>query len=210
MASGFEFFERDLKLATAGLEPDAINKALAAFARQELRRVISTGEASSTYDKFVNGVQGAAEETVKAPGPILYQFVNWPAVIRFALEDLDKRVPKKSGRYAGGFMVLANQMPVRDYKDVPPGAEVTIINVRPYTRRMETGANKTGKRHFEATKNALARRYKDVFLFDFKFLNVKAGLHPDVPYVLKRAAGRRKDRQAGMPITYPALIIRAA
>lgn len=210
MASGFEFFERDLKLATAGLEPQEINRTLAAFAKQELRRVISSGQASTNYERYVNGVQGAPEESVIAPGPIVYQFVNWPIVIREALDDLRKRVPRKSGRYASGFLVLANQRPVAEYKSIPALAEVVIINVRPYTRRLETkGAGWRVARYFNPVKNMINRRYRDVFAAEVKFLNAQSALHPDVPYILKRSAGKRKDRQAGMPITYPAIIINA-
>jgi hypothetical protein len=54
MATGFEFFERDLRVATAGLEPEAINRAVAAFARQELQRVIADGSASPDYQRYVN------------------------------------------------------------------------------------------------------------------------------------------------------------
>lgn len=208
MASKMQFFERDLKLATAGLEPGAINAALAAFAKREVRRVISSGQASTTYERYVNGNVGAAEETVKAPGPIVYQFVNWPLLIRAAISELKTRVPVKSGRYANGFMVIANQAVVRDYAAIPVNAEVIIINARPYTRKMESGANGPGKRHFEATKNALASRFRGVFDVDFRYLSVAGGLQNGVPYILKRG-GRRKDRQAGMPITYPALIINA-
>lgn len=210
MAAGFEFFERDLKLATAGIDPEEINRALAAFAKQELRQVISSGQASTNYERYVNGVQGAPEESVVAPGPIIYQFVNWPTVVREALDELRKRVPRKSGRYAGGFLVLVGGQPVAEYKTIPAMAEVVIMNVRPYTRKMEVGANGPGRRHFENAKNALARRYRDVFSFDFRFLNASNGIHPGVPYILKRSAGKRKDRQAGMPITYPSIIISAA
>ncbi|WP_377299674.1 hypothetical protein [Rhizobium sp. SGZ-381] len=206
MATGFEQFERELRLAVAGLQPEAINAQLAAFAKQELRRVIASGEASPIYERYVNNVRGLPEEAVQVPNGIVYQFVNWPAVIRMALEELRSRVPVKSGRYAGGFMVLANQRAVADYKTIPVDAEVIILNARPYTRKMESGALKVGKRHFEATKNSLARRFRDGFAFDFRYLDVKPGMHPDIPYILKRC-GRRKDRQAGMPIGYPSLII---
>ncbi|MGV2188761.1 hypothetical protein ACQZ4Q_08095 [Agrobacterium vitis] len=208
MASKMQFFERDLKLATAGLEPSTINAALAAFAKRELQRVIASGQASTTYERYVNGVSGASEESVRAPGPIVYQFVNWPLLVRTAISELRMRVPVKSGRYADGFMVIANQAVVRDYSSIPVSAEVIIINARPYTRKMESGANGAGKRHFEATKNAMASRFRGVFDVDFRYLAVGAGLQNGVPYILKRG-GRRKDRQAGMPITYPALIINA-
>lgn len=210
MANNMEMFERELKLATADLEPAEINRALAAFAKQELRAVIASGQASTNYERYVNNVQGAREESVVAPGPIRYEFVNWPTVIREALDELRKRVPRKSGRYANGFLVLVGGRPVVEYKTIPAMAEVVIMNVRPYTRKMEVGANGPGRRHFERAKNALARRYRDVFSFDLRFLNTANGIHPGVPYILKRSAGNRKDRQAGMPITYPSIIINAA
>ena len=210
MATTVDSFERQLKLATADLEPAEINRALAAFAKRELRAVIASGQASTNYERYVNNVQAAPEESVIAPGPIRYEFVNWPTVIREALDELRKRVPRKSGRYAGGFLVLVGGRPVVEYKTIPAMAEVVVMNVRPYTRKMEVGANGSGRRHFEGAKNALARRYRDVFSFDFRFLNVSNGIHPGVPYILKRSAGKRKDRQAGMPITYPSIIINAA
>src|SRR6185369_10254520 len=97
--AGMEFFERDLRLATAGLEPDAINAALAKFARAELAKTIAGG-APQQYEKFVNGRAGAVEESVKAPGPIVYVFTNWSLVINAALQELQKRSPRRSGRYA--------------------------------------------------------------------------------------------------------------
>ena len=86
MGTGFEFFERDLRVATAGMEPEAINQAVAAFAKQEVRRLIAEGAASPEYERYVNGVAGAPEEAYRAPGAIVYEFTNWPLVIKAALE----------------------------------------------------------------------------------------------------------------------------
>nr|WMC97945.1 hypothetical protein RAR13_04310 [Aminobacter aminovorans] len=205
----FESFERDLRFATKGLQPEAINRELAKFAKVELRRVISTGQASSTYERYVNHVKGALEESVKAPGPILYEFVNWPLVIRAALAELQRRSPRRSGRYAGGFIVLANGGTVQDFARIPIDAEVVIFNARPYTRKIEIGANKTGKRHVDGAKSAMARRFRDAFKFETRFLNVASGIHPEVPYRLKNSQGRRKDRQAGGLLTYPSIVINA-
>ena len=204
----FETFDRDIKVATAGLTDEAISKKLAAFARAELAKAISSGKASTTYEKYVNARRGAPEEAVVPPGPILYVFTNWPLVVRTALAELVKRSPKRTGRYAAGFMVLANGMPVRDYSKIKSDDVVTIFNVRPYTRKIEVGANGTGRRHVDLAKRALSRRFKEGFVFETRFLDMRAGLHPEVPYRVKRSQGRRKDRQAGMPITYPAIVMR--
>ncbi|HTV69804.1 MAG TPA: hypothetical protein VMF90_14815 [Rhizobiaceae bacterium] len=210
MPSNFSAFERDIKIATAGLEPPAVNAKLARFARQELHRVISSGQASTTYDRFVNGVKGVAEEAVRAPGPILYEFVNWPLVLRTVIGELQRRAPKRSGRYAAGFVALANGDLARDWSQIPPAAEVVIINVRPYTRKIESGGNRTGARHFEATTGSVARRFRGAFTFKIRFLNVGPGVHPEVPYRLRTNRGGRRGRRQGDRLTYPAIIINKA
>lgn len=58
MASTLEFFGREIAVATRGLTPEAINRKLAAFARSELAEAIARGEASESYDVFVNGRKG--------------------------------------------------------------------------------------------------------------------------------------------------------
>lgn len=207
MAAGFDLFDRDLKLATAGLEPEQINRALATFARQELAKVIAAG-ASPQYDKFVNGRQGAAEESVIVPGPIVYVFTNWPLVINTALAELKKRSPRRTGRYQNSFVVVVGgRTVVTDYSKLRPDAEVIIFNMQPYTRKTETGYNGPGKRHFDLSKSALNSRFKGAFEFEMKYVDVPGGIASGVPYLLKRTT---KRRAAGTPLTYPALIINAA
>ncbi|TGT78001.1 hypothetical protein EN809_003670 [Mesorhizobium sp. M2E.F.Ca.ET.166.01.1.1] len=204
---GMDFFERDLRLATAGLEPDQINAALARFARAELAKAIAGG-APAQYERYVNGRQGASEETVVAPGPILYVFTNWTVVINAALDELRKRVPRRSGRYAGSFIVVVGgRTVVTDFSKLRPDAEVIIFNPQPYTRKMETGNNGPGRRHFDLSKNALKSRFGGAFEFEFKYVDVPGGIDPRAPYILKRTTRRRA---AGTPLTYPALIINAA
>ncbi|CAH2399228.1 hypothetical protein [Mesorhizobium ventifaucium] len=231
MMAGFQFFERDLKLATAGMEPDAIDKALAAFAKQELKRVIGEGIASPTYERYVNGVHNAPEEAVKAPGPIVYEFVNWPLIVTTVLAELQKRSPRRSGRFASSFIVIAGGAIVSDFSAIPAAAEVIITNFQPYIRKVEGGLSGVKRRRvFDGTKSSMAYRYRDSFSFETRFLNIGGGVHPAMPYILKggaplRAAvqsnrssafragratlARRKDREAGMPITYPSIIINA-
>lgn len=210
MATGFEFFERDLKVATAGLEPEAINKAVAAFAKQEVRRVISEGIASPQYDRFVNAVQGAPEEAYKAPGSIVYEFVNWPLVVNAALAELQKRAPRKSGRFASSLIIIVGGRVISDPSTIIGGQEVIITNAQPYVRKAEGGRLGIPRRRlFDGTKNAMARRFSGAFKFETRFLNISGGVHPLIPYVLKHSQGGRKDRQAGMPISYPAIIVNA-
>jgi hypothetical protein len=206
MATGFEFFERDLRLSTVGLEPQAIAKELAKFARSELSKVLAAG-ASPQYETFVNGRSGAPLESVIPPGPILFVFSNWSLVIRAALAELQRRAPRRSGRYAGSFIVVVGgRTVVTDYSKIRADSEVVIFNAQPYTRRIETGYNGPGKRHFDLARGALNRRFKGAFEFEMKYVDVPGGINPLVPYKLKRTT---KRRAAGTALTYPALIINA-
>jgi len=209
-----DFFDRELKFATANLEPEAINALLAKFARDSVREVVASGRASENYERYVNGRQGATEETVQAPGPIIYEFSLWEPIITFALDELRRRSPVKSGRFRSSFIVLANQRETADFDSIGPGDEVIITNFQPYVRKAENGLLGT-KRFviFDGTKRALASRFGNqgrnaaAFRFETKWLDIQAGVDAGMPYILKRAQGRRKDRQAGLPITYPAVVI---
>lgn len=204
----FEGFERDLKLATAGMEPAAISAALAKYARAELAKAIAAG-ASPQYDRYVNGVAGLPEESVVAPGSILYVFSNWPLVINAALAELVKRSPRKSGRFAASFIVIVNGAPTVEYSKIPSDGEVLITNFQPYVRKVEGGLSGVKRRRvFDGTKSVMNSRFRGAFTFEAKYLDISAGVHPMIPYILKRGS-RRKDRQAGMPISYPSIIINA-
>lgn len=202
--AGFEAFDRDLRLATAGLTRDAIAKELAQFARQEVGKAVAAG-ASPHYDTYVNGRKDAPLESVVPPGPIVFEFVNWPIIINAAIEELRKRVRSKSGRYASSFIVIASGKLVVDYRSIPSEAEVIIVNAQPYTRKLDAG-RAFGRRHFLNAYWALRRRFGEMFSIRNVYLDIKAGVHPLIPYRLQRG-GKRKDRQIGMPITYPALVI---
>lgn len=223
----FETFERDLRLATAGLDPAEINKKLAAFARSELAAVIASGQGNNRYDRFVNGRPGVAEESVQAPGPILYVFNWWQDVITAAVAELQKRSPRKSGRFVGSFIVLVGEKLVTDYATIPGNAEVIITNAQPYVRKLEA-ARKGSKRVFDGARLGLSRQFGNSYRVESRYLSIATGVHPMIPYILKgeynrlRAARianpagfagqsfpKRKDMEAGQPITYPALIINA-
>lgn len=209
MATGFEFFERDLKIATAGMDDDAINRAVAAFARQEVARVIAEGIASPDYQRFVNGVPDVPEEAYRAPGAILYEFLNWRLVIEAAIDELEKRSPRKTGLFASSFIVIAGgRTIVTDYSKIRPDAEIIITNTQPTVRKAEVGRlGIPEQRLFKGTARILQGRFGQAFTFEAKFLNVPAGIHPSMPYRLKGRGSRdRVSRRSGV-LSYPSIII---
>ncbi|MCO5080882.1 MAG: hypothetical protein M9955_04395 [Rhizobiaceae bacterium] len=225
----FETFDRDLRLAIADVEPDRINAALAKFAREELERVIQRGEGSPAYRRYVNRIEGAPETSVRAPGPILYEFVWWKPVILFALAELGKRSPRKSGRFASSFIVISGGKIILDFDDIAAEAEIVITNFQPYVRKAEAGLlNVPRRRIFDGTKRMINSRYSEVVTAETRFLNIAQGVHPAIPYILKggaplRAASRsarssafragrrflapRKDTAAGQALTYPSIVL---
>lgn len=226
----FETFDRDIKIATAGLSQEEISKKLAIFAKQELADQIAQGNASTIYDRYVNGRKGLPEEAVSAPGPILYEFSFWQEIVADALGYLRDRGPRKSGRYSNSHILIVAGRRVPDDFLVPINAEVIITNIQPYTRKIEVGAMKmnVAPKIYESARQFLNRQYRDIVNVQLKFINLPAGIDPLAPYILKtngrvrqatrskhssafRAGrttlARRKDLKAGQPITYPALVM---
>lgn len=197
--AGFQTFERDLRVATAGLEPKAISARLAQFARAELARVIANGEGSKSYDKYVNGRKGAIEESVTPPGPILYIFSHWEQVIVFALAELVKRSPKRSGRYIRSFVVTVNGAPVTNFSGIDTDATIQVWNRQPYSRKIEIGAMAMSvpPHHFDSTTAALRRKFAGGgFKFTTRFINVPGA------YSVRSKGGKA--------ITHPAIIMSMA
>lgn len=231
----FEAFAREIRVATEGLSQEAISAELAKFARQEVARVISSGEAPAHYTRYVNGREGLPEEAVEAPGPILYTFSNWKLVIEAALEALINASPRQSGAFRKSFVVIVGGKLVSTYDTIPSEAEVIITNAQPYVRKMQVGFGGSTvnlpPRPFDVARRAVMSRFGAGFvLAEVRFLNIGSGIHPLIPYRLKgqyqsrRAARqanparfanafgaakyyRRKEMDTGQPITYPSLVL---
>lgn len=232
---GFHAFDQAIRFATSDLTAEQISKDMAAFARKELRRLQAAG-ASKVYSLYVNGRAAAIEDEYRFPGSIDYEFALWEPVLEFALSELQRRSPAASGRFRRSFIIIVDGKVISPGADISATSEVIITNFQPYIRKAEGGQLGT-KRFaiFDGTKRALAGRFGNdrrntpaAFAFETKWLNIGKGIHPEIPYILKghqrtrmakqtarssvHRAGRltlsrRKDREAGMPITYPAVIM---
>lgn len=224
-----EFYARDLRLATEQLTGETISAELAKFAREELRKAVQAGEASDIFDRFVNAQRGLPEEAVIAPGPIIYVFNDWPVIIVSALGELQKRAPRRSGKFAASFIVIVKGRIVTDFRSIGADDEVIIANFQPYVRHAEAGNLGVPRRRlFDGTKRWLATRYRGVLSAETRFLSIQPGLHAQMPYILKTGgrvrlaaqnsrssafrAGRttlapRAGSMPGQPITYPAIIL---
>lgn len=212
----FQPIDKQVQIAFSGLDQKSLNRELAKFAKQELRKVIASGEASPIYETFVNDHRGSVD-SVQAPGPVLFVFNNWPLIVDEAMKQLQKFAPHRSGRFKSSFIVVVNGQIVNDWNKIPAVSEVIITNFQPYVRKVESGALGPGtpSRVFDRAKSALSRKYSRGFSFTMRFMTLGSGVHPKIPYVLKNhwtnnRGKTRVGRMAGDPITYPSIIIRSA
>lgn len=210
-------FAADLRLATADIEPVAVGAALARFALEQLAEAIASGEASPTYDRYVNGRLGVPEFAVEPPGPILYLFAGWEEVIPWTIARLVQRSPDLRGRYKAGHTAFVDWKPVVDPATVPREATVTITSPVDYVRKIEVGGQRMKVRPhiYEDVYAAVRRRFGG----PSGFLDVRF-LYQTIPggYVLKgryrrgpadfARKGLRPDTRAGEPLTYPCIEMR--
>ena len=202
---------RDVELATAGISPENISRELAKFARSELAAVIANGEASTIYTKYVNGRESAEEETVQAPGPIIYNFSYWEPIIKFALAELDKRSPVKTGRYKSSHRVMLGSQFVEPTTQISAGESVTVVNTQPYSRKIEVGHMKMSvpEKVYQDVMRKVRSQFGGAISVQFKMILIPNG------YTLKgrfrkgyKPGARKKlarDTAAGARMTYPSL-----
>lgn len=209
----FETFARDLQLATADLAPETISRELARFARSSLADVIAAGEASTIYTKYVNGREGAEEETVVPPGPIVYDFSYWQPILAFTLAELEKRSPRKTGAYIASHVVMVGSQAIRPDAQIAAGEEVSVVATVPYARKIESGFQRvsTGDAVFQDVRRKVQSQFGRAVDVKFRMVYIPNG------YILKghfrrgyKEFARRKlqrDTQAGARMTYPAIVM---
>ena len=204
---------RDLQLATAHMDPAAIQGELAQFARDSLNEAIREGEASPLYDLYVNGRLGAAESSVEPPGPILYEFRWWNEIIEFGLQALMDRSPVRSGLYKRSWFAMVNSTVAPNYDSIPFDAKVILTNNQPYSRKIEVGhmVMSVPPGVVEDCKRTIMSRYGNMIEAKATMITLPGG------YILKgvfrkgvRPSARtklRKDTMAGAEMTYPSIVM---
>lgn len=201
-------FRQQVRLfADRTLSPAARSALLAAEAKRRLADLIESGRASPGYRRFVDGVEGAREE--QAQRVIVYEFSRTGEAAEYALGFLRGRSPSESGRFRDSFVASVDgSRPIAaasfDPAKVPPGAEVAILNTRPYGRKIDVQV-------------AGGRRLR---------FSVPEGLYEDAARAVRRRFGNavsarrvytlrfpgqytlRGGKRAGTRVETPALIIR--
>lgn len=196
----------------ANLSPTARSRILANTARQGVRDLIASGQASPGYDLFVDGHRAQTEDGVRGDGGgvIRYQFNYMGAAAAFALSFLQARSPSRSGEFRQSFYVGVDGrfIPASAFsaQSVPGAAEVVIGNTQPQSRRIDVQFVGSKPLHFSVPAG----------MFDDAVRAVRARFGGAVTarriyslrfpgqYVLRRGATR------GQPVQSPALVLRQA
>lgn len=177
------------------------------------------------YVTTVDGVKDGALESVRLDGgQVITEFELIGELLSWVWLTLIARSPNKSGAYARGHKLFADNQEIDPSKEPPVADEYVFINVEPYARRLEVGKTNTGRdflisvpnRIYERTAKDAKARFGNVANIKSTFRALTEG------YRLKRNQSTRRfspkggffterkqrlDRVAGTQITVPAIYI---
>lgn len=201
-------FQDVFKELTADVRTD-----LAKLAKRENQRVMEQDPRPIGFQRWVDGGTGAAEETVKAGGVIVYEYDRYDIVAKFAQQYLAEISPEASGRFKRSWQILLNGLPVGAITQFKHGDEILIVNDQPYARKIVSGHMKLSVPHnlTERAQREVNRRFGNTVKAQATFTPLAGG------YVLKGVFSKgfrenartkiQKDTKAGAAMTYPALRI---
>ena len=161
-------------------------------AHSELRQAVDRDGFDNRPVVITDGAPRRAPEQVKPFGKIVFTArPNMAEVVRWALSELQKKSPVKTGRYASSHAVFLNGAEIQGniwetLRKATNGTDrVQIVNTQPYARKIEgaTANKKTGRGRrrgisrqaragvYRPVLRALVNRYSKSMFFDYK--NVK-------------------------------------
>lgn len=206
-----KIISRKVSIQLGGImDPRARALLVANHARRIRDELISKGEASETYRTIVDGRVGLPEESVKPGGVIVYRFSLLGQAATFALAYARERSPiGPTGRYRSSWVAMVNNLPwTARFSDIPPNAELVIVNSAPYHRKIHVGAIRTvGYNLVDDLRRAVRTRFTNLDA-NVAFVELSGVIEGfETPYRLKLDWGRA-GRRVGDRITYPALVIK--
>jgi hypothetical protein len=174
-------FASEIKYFNDQLTGDAHRMAFAQYAAavrdEEIARQSARG-AAPTVRTTVDGVRDAPLTAVKLGGHIRFDFSYFNEQVLFALAVLRGICPKDSGEYRDHFFAMLPNATRIDPRAIPPGTpEVIVTNDMAYSRKIEVGAHgfKLRSHIFEAARQALIARYRNISTADVKFITLPGG-----------------------------------
>jgi hypothetical protein len=198
-------------------------------ARNGHKRIMADAAAKGlqpTWEAYANTPGNRNLETVRLPGPIVYNYRYLVDLIEFALDELRRQSPVASGDYVRSHQVYVNDQPVGDTipKTISTGDRIYISNPVPYARRLEIGRTRSGRAFLIQVSNRIYYRVTEMTKDKAKgrakvrMMYVDLGAHAlkkDQPTGIMTRRGwgysriQRKDRLTGAAVTSPAIFFQA-
>lgn len=201
---------------------------------EELTEAVRSDNFDNRPTVVVDGKAKRPVEEVKPYGKVVFVGQSEMAdVIRWALTELQKRSPVRTGRYASSHTVLVDGKEIEGdiwgaLANIGDTSRVQIVNTQPYARKLEgqTANKKTGRGKrkpssaqakggvYRPVLRALVARYSKSMFFDFKMVKIPTlgvkvwgnqGGGRRRSKVLQAALGNYKVKRVQRDQVYPAL-----
>lgn len=201
---------RELVLTLDRLIPAGLRgRAIATMARAARDKLIAAGDAPPFFTTYVDGREGAAEETVLPNGAILYRFNVLGLAAAFALEYARRRSPVQSGEYRRSWFVAVDGRPYSgDLGAIPLDATVMVTNHAPYHRKIDTGGQRgIGRKIVEDTRQAVMARWP-ILSVSRQLVEIPGGYTLRGGHRARAGKRLRVASRSGAVMTYPAVVMR--
>ena len=172
------------------------------------------------YKAWANSPANTNIATVKAPGPIVYEYYYSAEIVKEALKMLQDMSPVESGKYKRSHGLWIDGLPVKPDTPLSPEHEIFIANTVDYSRRLEVGKTTSGRQFtiqkkyshiYERATKRLNAKYENVANIYFGYVQlpgaweIKGRLPPH--YMLPTGKKRKRRQNVGELVRAPAIFI---
>lgn len=193
--------DRDIALRLVGDDADR-SRQFAAYARealveaQEVNRQ-ATGQVPP-HETFVDGRRGAALETVKPDGTIVFEFDLLNDLFEWIGLTLMQHSPVLSGRYQDSHLFFADGVELDPGATLPQAQEYAFVNAQAYARKIERGQSPQAPDGvYEAVATLANRRFSNVARVRFGYRSLPAGAIGDWAKTTNMRANQNSRNRPG-------------
>lgn len=186
---------------------EATKELLVRTAKAEHAAIMRKQPVPQGFTRIVDGRVGAAEESVRADGVIVYQYRRLDEIVQFAMETLFDLSPVLSGEYRRSHVILIDGIAQPDLKSWSQGSEISISNPLPYSRKIEVGKMTMRvpgtSKVYQQAQRIVAGRFGNVVTVRFTYRSMLGNVERQI-----RAATAKAREQERASLRFPALVIR--
>lgn len=170
-----DVFLSDLK------SPQARSARLAKVAQEGIaeirkRNAAASGGADPEPTIFVDGMKGAALESVRPGGVIIAEFNPVLSVVEWIAEQLVLTSPALTGRYARSHLLFVDGVEHDPSTPMTIGEEYVFLNAVPYARKLDRGASDQAPDGvYEAVAAVANKRFNNLARIRYTFRSASGG-----------------------------------